>query len=402
VEVDNMMREELANLKIMFEKVKKKKSKVVKQSKRQGKVKLANKCGTVDGKVLDPDDCFTDLVVQCILKKILPCRIQDFWGESNYLGAANRKHLDERAPSAQMIRSLLVEHCVLPLAAGEIRRHTPKTITARSLLLYGPKGSGKSMLARAIATEIGATFFDISPSVIGTGTSRLISRVLTCAAANAPSVIYIDNVEQVFQQAKRKRAGADANLPSRIRKDLQTAIEQVKVGEESTEQDRILFIGCTSEPFADGVDKAGLLQAFDEMVWLSCPDYSSRVLLWQRFIEECGVFVDFTGLNVSTLASVSEGYSAGSIKQTVLRVLTPRRLQQMKSRPLNVQDFVGPLSRTAYCWPEIHKSFRDFDYEASGVGKAEAERKRLEEEQRDMEAAKPKGRRRPQIGTCVN
>lgn len=40
-----------------------------------------------------------------------------------------------------MIRSLLVEHCVLPLAQTDIRQKAPKNLTARSLLLYGPKGS---------------------------------------------------------------------------------------------------------------------------------------------------------------------------------------------------------------------------------------------------------------------
>merc|ERR1712060_254529 len=99
------------------------------------------------------------------------------------------------APSAQMIRSLIVEHCVLPLAQTDIRQKAPIDLAARSLLLYGPKGSGKSMLARAIAAETGATFFDISPAVIAdksTGgknsAAYLIYKVFICAQDMAPSI----------------------------------------------------------------------------------------------------------------------------------------------------------------------------------------------------------------------
>jgi SpoVK/Ycf46/Vps4 family AAA+-type ATPase len=264
----------------------------------------------------------------------------------------------------------------LPLAATDIRQKAPEDLTARSLLLYGPKGSGKSMLARAIATETGATFFDLSPAVIeGTPdkasgnakleNAKLVYKVFICAQEMAPSVIYIDQVEQVFQSAKKKKGG-DANAPNRIMPWVAAAIKQIKRGPESTEQDRILFIGCTylEAQYRENLSPE-MIKSFDEKVWVSFPEYGSRVMLWQKFMENHKVFVDPTKLN-STLASVSEGYSTGSIKQTVDRVLTTRRVQQEKNRPLKVQEFLGPLSRTAFCWPDDYCYFRDFDFKATG------------------------------------
>merc|ERR550514_2387584 len=173
------------------------------------------------------EDCVPDLIEMGILKKVMPCHLEDFWGEYHFLGALQRTTLPYcPPPSAQMIRSLLIEHAVLPLAQTDIRQKVPAALTARSLLLYGPKGSGKSMLARAIATETGATFFDLSPAVIegkpeakGANAklvaAQLVYKAYCCAQDMAPAVIYIDQVEQVFQAAKKKKGG-DANAPSRI------------------------------------------------------------------------------------------------------------------------------------------------------------------------------------------
>merc|ERR550514_2593482 len=375
----------------MYEKVKGKKGKKDKKKGKAGKGKKDKKggkqkkwCAAV-GMISNREDCFPDLVEQGILKKIKPERLEAIHGEFQYLGAIQRvQETYCPPPSPQMIKQLVVEHCMLPLASTSIRQKAP--YAARSLLLYGPKGTGKSMLARAIATETGATFFDISPSVIEgkythakTGSALLIYKVFLVAQDCAPSVVYIDKIDEVFQAGKKKKGGGGGDAPDRIKKDLIAAIKQIKTGPESTEQDRILFIGCTSKPYADTVNTKALIDNFDEKVWVSFPEYGSLVVLWQKFMESHGIRVDPTKLNLSSLAHVSEGYSSGAVKQTVDRVLTARRIQQLKNRPLQITEFLGPLSRTAYCWPEEWKGFLQFDHEATG------EKARLESLQADNE-----------------
>eukprot|EP00927_Polykrikos_kofoidii_P073274 TRINITY_DN6931_c0_g2_i1.p1 TRINITY_DN6931_c0_g2~~TRINITY_DN6931_c0_g2_i1.p1 ORF type:complete len:859 (+),score=195.27 TRINITY_DN6931_c0_g2_i1:130-2706(+) len=403
--VDELMKEELANLKVLFAEAKKKKpNKGGKKGPKPPKPPKQKKWCPAVGTVSNREDCMPDLIEMGVLKKIKPCHLEDFWGEYNYLGAMQRSHFPHcPQPSAQMIRSLIVEHCVLPLAAPDLRQKAPESLVARSLLLYGPKGTGKSMLARAIATETGATFFDLSPAVIDgkstqgkLGSSLLIYKVFLCAQDMAPSVVYIDQIDQVFQLQKKKKGG-DANSPVRIKKDLIAAIKQVKRGPESTEQDRILFIGCSSKPYVETVDSKELLLAFDEKIWVNFPEYGSRVMLWKKFMEQHKVPVDRTNIKLSTLASVSEYFSAGAIKQTVDRVLTTRRVQKLDDRPLKETEFVGPLSRTSMYAREgqdprdVFKLFRDFDVLASGE-KDLFLKKQQEDQAAELEAAK-KGKR---------
>ena len=68
--------------------------------------------------------------------------------------------------------------------------------------------------------------------------------------------------------------------------------------------------------------------------------------MWKAFIESSGgqVHEDFP---VNTLAHVSMGYSAGSIKKAVEFVLSPYRIGQLLERPLRMSEFIGPLSRCA-------------------------------------------------------
>jgi IQ and AAA domain-containing protein len=73
------------------------------------------------------------------------------------------------------------------------------------------------------------------------------------------------------------------------------------------------------------------------------PDYSTRRLMWKSFIEDLGGALrpDFP---LSTLAHISHGYSAGSIRKSCESVLTKYRKTSMKQRPLMLQEFIGPLS----------------------------------------------------------
>jgi len=77
--------------------------------------------------------------------------------------------------------------------------------------------------------------------------------------------------------------------------------------------------------------------------------------MWKTFIEQAGgvLKADFP---LSTLAHISTGYSAGSIKKTCESLLTEFRKSKMEVRPLQIAEFIGPLQLHSSTDKDQHKT----------------------------------------------
>ena len=137
------------------------------------------------------------------------------------------------------------------------------------------------------------------------------------------------------KKGQKGRKGAEAAAPARIKKALlKTRAQWI------TDETRITIIGCTSEP-QEG-SKKDFKKFFDKSIYFPFPDYTTRRLMWKTFIENAGGLIK-PHFQLSTLAHISEGYSAGSIKKTCDQVLTKFRKGRLEQRDLTLSEFVGPL-----------------------------------------------------------
>ena len=144
-----------------------------------------------------------------------------------------------------------------------------------------------------------------------------------------PSLIYIDEVEKVWpakKKGKKKKKKADPSNPSRIKKALTKW--KPKFIDDTT---RITIVGCTSE--VEEGSKKDFKKFFDKAIYFPFPDYTTRRLMWKTFIDQMGGKLK-PEFPLSTLAHISAGYSAGSIKKTCEKVLTQYRKKFMEQRPL--------------------------------------------------------------------
>jgi SpoVK/Ycf46/Vps4 family AAA+-type ATPase len=297
-------------------------------------------------------------------------RLTDFIGEFNYLHSMLDVITEPPYdPSMALIRQLVTEFIIFPLGSALVKSRAPTN--TKSVLFYGPPGGGKTMVVRAIAHETNSMVFDLSPNAtteVYQGKKeedKMIASVMLVAKEYQPSLIYIDEVEKVYpakkkKGKKKKKKKNDPTNPARIKKPL--AKWRAKFIDDQT---RICIVGCTSAP--DDGSKVEFKKNFDKAIYFPYPDYTTLRLLWKTFIEERLQPKNATALTpkvrlkpdfpLSTLAHISIGYSAGSVFTAVSKVLTEERRKNVDNRPMQIAEFIGPLSLTSTSMDTDWESF---------------------------------------------
>ena len=170
----------------------------------------------------------------------------------------------------------------------------------------------------------------------------MIAMIMVVAKEYMPSVIYFDEPEKIWPAKKKKKKGQkkakknDMNDPKRIEKALGKWRSKW-----ITEDTRITIIACTNEP-QEG-NKKKFKKFFDKAIYFPFPDYTTRRLMWKTFISELGGQLknDFP---LSTLAHISAGYSAGSIRKTCENVLTEFRRNKVSTSVFFMGGFCNGLN----------------------------------------------------------
>ena len=398
-QVDEMLMINLKKIQMQLQPAgKKKKGKGKKKGKKKGKGKAKKKKPLPGEKIaelkgMDTDHMLSMLIENQLVVKCKGKRMSSLIGDFNYLGSmhhnADRRDEGEwepQDPSISQIRQMLTEYCILPNGSNDIKLAIEPENTVKSVMLYGPSGTGKTLAVEAVAYELGGLLIHLTPDKLRglfpgkSGPTKLVHMVMTVARdpTMQPVVIYIDDCEQFFTGGKKNK---DKDGPSRFKKDLQLYKEQALTNEH-----RVIIIGTSKTP--ENGDLKDMRAFFKKFLHMPYPDYASRCLIWRHYLENqirsglpkpsvlgyknaaqaaaaelattTLVRLACDKVDVSSLALVSEGYSAGAIARTIRSVATSRRIAMLKTRPLSSIDFIDNLSLQVVTYQDDRSAFMAF------------------------------------------
>ncbi|KAL0746315.1 hypothetical protein Bca101_028317 [Brassica carinata] len=203
------------------------------------------------------------------------------------------------------VKDTLKELVMLPLQRPELFDKGQLTKPTKGILLFGPPGTGKTMLAKAVATEAGANFINISMSSItskwfGEG-EKYVKAVFSLASKIAPSVIFVDEVDSML--GRRENPGEHEAM-RKMKNEFMINWD----GLRTKDRERVLVLAATNRPF--DLDEA-VIRRLPRRLMVNLPDATNRSKILSVILakEEIGPDVD-----LEAIANMTDGYSGSDLK----------------------------------------------------------------------------------------
>ncbi|XP_050354143.1 spastin isoform X3 [Nymphalis io] len=243
-------------------------------------------------------------------------------------------------------KQALQEMVVLPSLRPEL--FTGLRSPAKGLLLFGPPGNGKTLLARCVAAECSATFFSISAATltskyVGDG-EKMVRALFQVARELQPAIIFVDEVDSLLCE----RSSGEHEASRRLKTEFLVEFD----GLPAAGADRLIVMAATNRP--QELDEAAL-RRFPKRVYVSLPDARTRGALLRGVLARGAAAAELSADELARLAALTDGYSGSDLTALCrdaalgpIRELDPEEVKCLDLslvRSITFQDFMDSLKR---------------------------------------------------------